>query len=164
MRQPGRVFERASLMSAVWGYSSAAGERTVDVHVAALRAKLGGGEPDPDGPRRRVRGRASMTAVAIPTTPAGTARTSIAVRVTLVVIAVAVLVAAISAVVGILLVRRTLLDASAAALSDRADLIAAQLAAGPASADPALSTFAAVLAPQGIEARSDRAERRARRE
>jgi DNA-binding response OmpR family regulator len=45
MRQPGRVFERAQLLSAVWGYSAAAGTRTVDVHVAQLRAKLGAHSP-----------------------------------------------------------------------------------------------------------------------
>jgi DNA-binding response OmpR family regulator len=44
-RSPGRVFERAGLLSAVWGYASAAGARTVDVHVAALRAKLGDASP-----------------------------------------------------------------------------------------------------------------------
>jgi DNA-binding response OmpR family regulator len=51
MRQPGGVFERAQLLSAVWGYSAAAGTRTVDVHVAQLRAKLG-----PHSPIRTVRG------------------------------------------------------------------------------------------------------------
>ncbi len=45
IRHPGRVFERSSLLSAVWGYTSAAGARTVDVHVAALRAKLGDASP-----------------------------------------------------------------------------------------------------------------------
>ncbi len=45
IRQPGRVFERSSLLSAVWGYSAVAGERTVDVHIAALRAKLGDASP-----------------------------------------------------------------------------------------------------------------------
>lgn len=44
-RSPGRVFERAGLLSSVWGYASAAGARTVDVHVAALRAKLGDASP-----------------------------------------------------------------------------------------------------------------------
>jgi len=44
-RHPGRVFERAGLLSSVWGYASAAGARTVDVHVAALRAKLGTASP-----------------------------------------------------------------------------------------------------------------------
>ncbi len=44
-RHPGRVFERSSLLSSVWGYSAAAGARTVDVHVAALRAKLGEASP-----------------------------------------------------------------------------------------------------------------------
>ena len=45
VRHPGRVFERSSLLSSVWGYTSAAGARTVDVHVAALRAKLGNASP-----------------------------------------------------------------------------------------------------------------------
>jgi len=41
MRQPGQVFSREQLISQVWGYSSVAGVRTVDVHVAQVRAKLG---------------------------------------------------------------------------------------------------------------------------
>ncbi|MFC5285826.1 response regulator transcription factor [Actinokineospora guangxiensis] len=41
MRRPGQVFERAQLLSAVWGYAVAAGTRTVDVHIGQLRAKLG---------------------------------------------------------------------------------------------------------------------------
>ncbi len=45
MRRPGQVFDRPSLLSSVWGYASAAGARTVDVHVAALRAKLGAASP-----------------------------------------------------------------------------------------------------------------------
>jgi DNA-binding response OmpR family regulator len=45
MRRPGQVFERAQLLSAVWGYSAAAGTRTVDVHIAQLRAKLGASSP-----------------------------------------------------------------------------------------------------------------------
>ncbi|MEU5690251.1 response regulator transcription factor [Actinosynnema sp. NPDC020468] len=45
MKSPGRVFSREQLLSAVWGYSAAAGTRTVDVHVAQLRAKLGEGNP-----------------------------------------------------------------------------------------------------------------------
>ena len=45
VRNRGRVFERAGLLSSVWGYSSAAGVRTVDVHVAALRSKLGDASP-----------------------------------------------------------------------------------------------------------------------
>lgn len=45
VRHPGRVFERASLLSSVWGYTAAAGARTVDVHIAALRAKLGVASP-----------------------------------------------------------------------------------------------------------------------
>jgi DNA-binding response OmpR family regulator len=41
MRRPGVVFPREQLLSEVWGYAAAAGTRTVDVHVAQLRAKLG---------------------------------------------------------------------------------------------------------------------------
>ena len=45
MRRPGQVFTRDQLLSAVWGYAAAAGTRTVDVHVAQLRAKLGAASP-----------------------------------------------------------------------------------------------------------------------
>jgi DNA-binding response OmpR family regulator len=45
MERPGRVVTRDQLLSAVWGYAAAAGTRTVDVHVAQLRAKLGPGCP-----------------------------------------------------------------------------------------------------------------------
>ena len=45
MRHPERVFDRQSLLSSVWGYAAAAGLRTVDVHIAALRAKLGEASP-----------------------------------------------------------------------------------------------------------------------
>ena len=41
MRSPGRVYSREQLMRQVWGYDTAAGQRTVDVHVAQVRAKLG---------------------------------------------------------------------------------------------------------------------------
>jgi DNA-binding response OmpR family regulator len=51
MRRPGRVYEREHLLSEVWGYAAAAGTRTVDVHVAQLRGKLG-----PASPIRTVRG------------------------------------------------------------------------------------------------------------
>ncbi len=45
MRRPGRVFGREQLLSEVWGYSAVAGARTVDVHIAQVRAKLGGASP-----------------------------------------------------------------------------------------------------------------------
>jgi DNA-binding response OmpR family regulator len=51
MRRPGRVATREQLLAEVWGYESVAGTRTVDVHVAQLRSKLG-----PDAPIRTVRG------------------------------------------------------------------------------------------------------------
>ena len=41
MRHPGRVITRDHLLEEVWGYASAVGTRTVDVHVAQVRAKLG---------------------------------------------------------------------------------------------------------------------------
>ncbi|MDT4932897.1 MAG: hypothetical protein QOK11_789 [Pseudonocardiales bacterium] len=45
MRRPGRVFTRERLISEVWGYPALTGNRTVDVHVAQLRAKLGAASP-----------------------------------------------------------------------------------------------------------------------
>jgi DNA-binding response OmpR family regulator len=51
MRTPGRVYSREQLLGAVWGYTASAGTRTVDVHVAQVRAKLG-----PASPIRTVRG------------------------------------------------------------------------------------------------------------
>ncbi len=51
VRTPGRVYSREQLLSAVWGYTASAGTRTVDVHVAQVRAKLG-----PASPIRTVRG------------------------------------------------------------------------------------------------------------
>lgn len=41
MSHPGRVFSREQLLSEVWGYAAVVGTRTVDVHVAQVRAKLG---------------------------------------------------------------------------------------------------------------------------
>jgi two-component system, OmpR family, response regulator len=41
MQRPGRVYTREELLSAVWGYAAVGGTRTVDVHVAQVRAKLG---------------------------------------------------------------------------------------------------------------------------
>jgi two-component system OmpR family response regulator len=40
MANPGRVFSREQLLSEVWGYAAIVGTRTVDVHVAQVRAKL----------------------------------------------------------------------------------------------------------------------------
>ncbi len=45
MTHPGRVFDRDHLLSQVWGYAAAAGTRTVDVHIAQLRGKLGSRSP-----------------------------------------------------------------------------------------------------------------------
>ena len=41
MDNPGRVFSRDQLLSEVWGYAAVVGTRTVDVHVAQVRSKLG---------------------------------------------------------------------------------------------------------------------------
>jgi two-component system response regulator RegX3 len=45
MARPGRVMTRAQLLGAVWDYPSDIDTRTVDVHVAQLRRKLGGACP-----------------------------------------------------------------------------------------------------------------------
>jgi DNA-binding response OmpR family regulator len=45
MSEPGRVFSRDQLLAEVWGYAAVVGTRTVDVHVAQLRGKLGDASP-----------------------------------------------------------------------------------------------------------------------
>src|SRR5437764_3777057 len=47
-RQPGRVFTRAQLLSAIHGVAFESYERAVDAHIKNLRRKL---EPDPRSPR-----------------------------------------------------------------------------------------------------------------
>ena len=47
-RHPGRVFSRAQLLNAVWGYSHEGYEHTVTTHINRLRSKL---EADPMRPR-----------------------------------------------------------------------------------------------------------------
>ncbi len=42
MKHPGRVFNRADLMNAIMGDDTIVLERTIDVHIRALRKKLGG--------------------------------------------------------------------------------------------------------------------------
>ncbi len=51
MARPGQVIERSELLENVWGYSEGLGTRTVDVHIAQIRTKLG-----IDAPIRTVRG------------------------------------------------------------------------------------------------------------
>ena len=80
----------------------------------------------------------------------GRRRTTLAVRVTLLVIAVAVLVAVIASVVGIFVIRRTLIDVTATALSDRADVIAAVVAADPDLDGRTLPVATTVLSGQDI--------------
>ena len=45
MQHPGRVYTREHLLSEVWGYAAVVGTRTVDVHVAQVRSKLGDASP-----------------------------------------------------------------------------------------------------------------------
>jgi DNA-binding response OmpR family regulator len=45
MARPGRIFSRDQLLSEVWGYAAVVGTRTVDVHVAQVRGKLGDASP-----------------------------------------------------------------------------------------------------------------------
>lgn len=42
MSRPGQVCTRQDLMCEALGYPNAVGSRTVDVHVATIRSKLGG--------------------------------------------------------------------------------------------------------------------------
>lgn len=51
LRNAGQIFSRDQLLADVWGQAPGAASRTVDVHIAQLRAKLG-----PDCPIRTVRG------------------------------------------------------------------------------------------------------------
>jgi len=48
VRQPGRVFSRAQLLSAVRGVAFESYERAIDAHIKNLRRKM---EPDPHNPR-----------------------------------------------------------------------------------------------------------------
>jgi DNA-binding response OmpR family regulator len=45
MSAPGQVLSREQLLSSVWGQADYGGGRTVDVHVAQVRAKLGEASP-----------------------------------------------------------------------------------------------------------------------
>ena len=45
MANQGKVLSREQLLSEVWGYAAIVGPRTVDVHVAQVRAKLGDHSP-----------------------------------------------------------------------------------------------------------------------
>jgi DNA-binding response OmpR family regulator len=45
-RHPGQVFSREALLSHVWGHETYIDQRTVDVHVRRLRAKLSDVDPD----------------------------------------------------------------------------------------------------------------------
>jgi two-component system, OmpR family, response regulator len=56
MARPGRIYTRDELLSAVWGYAALGGTRTVDVHVAQVRAKLGSASPAAAAIVRTVRG------------------------------------------------------------------------------------------------------------
>nr|WP_323504660.1 response regulator transcription factor [Cryobacterium sp. RTC2.1] len=51
MARPGRVYSREELLAVVWGIADYSASRTVDVHIAQVRGKLG-----PTCPIRTVRG------------------------------------------------------------------------------------------------------------
>ena len=48
MRQPGRIYSREALLSAVWGSDADSTDRTVDTHIKTLRAKLVQAAPGQD--------------------------------------------------------------------------------------------------------------------
>lgn len=45
MSRPGRIITREQLLADVWGYAAVVTTRTVDVHIAQVRAKLGDASP-----------------------------------------------------------------------------------------------------------------------
>ena len=45
MSRPGRIISREQLLADVWGYAAVVTTRTVDVHIAQVRAKLGDHSP-----------------------------------------------------------------------------------------------------------------------
>ena len=65
MENAGLVFSREILLERVWGLEFPGGTRTVDQHVAQVRAKLGPARVHRDGPRRRLQGGVAM--IIIPT-------------------------------------------------------------------------------------------------
>ena len=56
LSNPGAVLSRDVLLDRVWGVSYPGGTRTVDVHVAQLRRKLGRPDADPDAAGQRLQG------------------------------------------------------------------------------------------------------------
>ena len=146
MRAPGRVFTREQLLSAVWGYTASAGTRTVDVHVAQLRAKLG-----PASPIRTVRGRRLRGGPAL-------MRRSLAWRVAASCLVVALVAVAVAAVVALRLVSETARQTTQAVLAQEADIVAAQLAdpalvgnPGPARQAAASRKLVQTLQAQGVD-------------
>ena len=146
MRAPGRVFTREQLLSAVWGYTASAGTRTVDVHVAQLRAKLG-----PASPMRTVRGRRLRGGPAL-------MRRSLAWRVAASCLVVALVAVAVAAVVALRLVSETARQTTQAVLAQEADIVAAQLAdpalvgnPGPARQAAASRKLVQTLQAQGVD-------------
>ena len=121
MRRPGRVFSREQLLSEVWGYSSIAGARTVDVHVAQVRGKLGEASPI-----RTVRGvgyAAEPPARSAGASPGiGPAMRSLASRISLLAVAVAVITALLAGVLAVNLVERSNSDAARSTLRQLADV------------------------------------------
>jgi DNA-binding response OmpR family regulator len=67
MSRPGRVVSREQLLAEVWGYAAVVTTRTVDVHIAQVRAKLGEASPI-----RTVRGVGYGAEPPVPQQEAGT--------------------------------------------------------------------------------------------
>ena len=44
---PGRVYDRATLLNQIWGYDYFGGTRTVDVHIRRLRSKIENNSENP---------------------------------------------------------------------------------------------------------------------
>ena len=61
IENPGIVFSREQLLDRVWGMTYVGGTRTVDVHVAQLRRKLGRPSVDPHRARRGLQGRPAVS-------------------------------------------------------------------------------------------------------
>lgn len=108
MSSPGQVFSREQLLSSVWGHVDYGGGRTVDVHVAQLRAKLGASS-------RSARCAASDTGI----------MRSLRARATLVTIAVAVIAVIVTGLISLQLVRSSVNQGCARpALLAQADILA----------------------------------------
>ena len=131
LEHPGIVLSREKLLDLVWGMTYPGGTRTVDVHVAQLRRKLG----DPDT-IRTVRGAGYKLAGGV---------TSLRTRLFRAIALIVVLCVGLTVAVGLVLTRRAVDAATLRDVSHQADLIAGSQDATDALAAHASSRAAAVL-------------------